>query len=68
MTDDVQTGTRDRVAERELLVDLGRLEPGTPEWRRLRDELVTLHLPLAEHLARRFRDRGEPLDLSLIHI
>jgi len=28
----------------------------------IRDELVTLHLPLAEHLARRFRNRGEPYD------
>ncbi|HTR70690.1 MAG TPA: RNA polymerase sigma factor SigF [Mycobacteriales bacterium] len=30
--------------------------------RRARDELVELHLPLVEYLARRFRDRGEPLD------
>ena len=28
----------------------------------LRDELVELHLPLVHHLARRYRDRGEPLD------
>ena len=55
-------GGRDRAAERDLLVTLGQLEPGTPEWARLRDELVTIHIPLAEHLARRFRDRGEPLD------
>jgi RNA polymerase sigma-B factor len=55
-------GGRDRAAERDLLVKLGRLEQGTPEWARLRDELVTIHIPLAEHLARRFRDRGEPLD------
>ncbi len=27
-----------------------------------RAQLVELHLPLVEHLARRFRDRGEPLD------
>jgi RNA polymerase sigma-B factor len=27
-----------------------------------RDELVRMHLPLAEHLARRFTGRGEPLD------
>jgi RNA polymerase sigma-B factor len=27
-----------------------------------RDELVRLHLPLAEHLARRFAHRGEPYD------
>lgn len=28
----------------------------------LRAELVSLHLPLVEHLARRFRNRGEPHD------
>jgi RNA polymerase sigma-B factor len=27
-----------------------------------RDELVTLHQPLVEHCARRFRNRGEPLE------
>jgi RNA polymerase sigma-B factor len=29
---------------------------------RVRDELIAAHLPLAEHLARRFNHRGEPLD------
>jgi len=28
----------------------------------VRDELVEMHLPLVEYLARRFRNRGEPLD------
>jgi RNA polymerase sigma-B factor len=28
----------------------------------LRDDLVRLHLPLVEHCARRFQNRGEPLD------
>jgi len=28
----------------------------------VRDRLVEMHLPLVEHLARRFRNRGEPLD------
>jgi RNA polymerase sigma-B factor len=28
----------------------------------VRDELVTMHLPLVQHLARRYRDRGESLD------
>ena len=27
-----------------------------------RDRLITAHLPLAEHIARRFRDRGQPED------
>ncbi len=30
--------------------------------RELREELVRLHLPLVEHCARRFRNRGEPFD------
>ena len=30
--------------------------------RAARDALVRLHLPLAEHCARRFRDRGEPIE------
>jgi RNA polymerase sigma-B factor len=39
-------------------------DPDSSEARRseVRDELVALHLPLVEHLARRFRNRGEPSD------
>ncbi|MFN2524632.1 MAG: RNA polymerase sigma factor SigF [Mycobacteriales bacterium] len=33
-----------------------------PRRARLRDELVEAHIPLVEYLARRFRNRGEPLD------
>ena len=33
-----------------------------PERAEVRAELVALHLPLVEHLAHRFRNRGEPLD------
>ena len=33
-----------------------------PEYAELRNRLVRMHLPLVEHLARRFRNRGEPLD------
>ena len=33
-----------------------------PPRAKLRDELVEIHLPLVEYLARRFRNRGEPLD------
>ena len=28
----------------------------------VRDQLAQLHLPLVEYLAKRFKDRGEPLD------
>ena len=34
-------------------------QTGEPE---LRDALARLHLPLVEYLAKRFKDRGEPLD------
>ena len=39
-------------------------DAGASESARLdaRDGLVTLHLPLVEHCARRFRNRGEPLE------
>ena len=36
--------------------------PATRERLRIRGELVELHLPLVEYLARRFRNRGEWLD------
>ena len=38
------------------------LPPGDTERLRIRSELVELHLPLVEYLARRFRNRGESLD------
>jgi RNA polymerase sigma-B factor len=46
----------------ELFGELG--DPDTSEERRstCRDELVQLHLPLVDHCARRFANRGEPLD------
>ncbi len=50
---------RDRVIERRLLTELTAMEPDDPRRRALRDQLVTMHLPLVEYLARRFRDRGE---------
>jgi RNA polymerase sigma-B factor len=37
-------------------------EPTDRTYQEARSQLVELHLPLAKHLARRFRDRGEPLD------
>lgn len=38
------------------------LDPDDPERGGLRDEVVTMHLPLVHHVARRFSDRGEPYD------
>ena len=40
----------------------GRRRPPQPDRDAARDDLVHLHLPLVEHCARRFRNRGEPLE------
>jgi RNA polymerase sigma-B factor len=52
----------DRSGARALFVELRTLNDGGPEYAELRNRLVRMHLPLVEHLARRFRNRGEPLD------
>ncbi|MFN2539145.1 MAG: RNA polymerase sigma factor SigF [Mycobacteriales bacterium] len=52
----------DRSRARELFVHLAELPEDDASRARLRDELVELHLPLVEYLARRFRNRGEMLD------
>jgi RNA polymerase sigma-B factor len=41
---------------------MGGSAPGDPAHTLARDSLVSLHMPLVEHLARRFRNRGEPYD------
>ncbi|RDD88424.1 SigB/SigF/SigG family RNA polymerase sigma factor [Streptomyces parvulus] len=59
-------GTRhdpqDRSGARVLFTELRTLEKDSPAYAELRNRLVRMHLPLVEHLARRFRNRGEPLD------
>ncbi|MFJ6771537.1 SigB/SigF/SigG family RNA polymerase sigma factor [Kitasatospora sp. NPDC091257] len=57
-----RTGAPDREAARALFVRLSVLPEGSPERVELRNQLVRMHIPLVEHLARRFRNRGEPLD------
>lgn len=52
----------DRSGARALFIELRKLPDGSPEKAELRNRLVRMHLPLVEHLARRFRNRGEPLD------
>ncbi|WP_084691929.1 RNA polymerase sigma factor SigF [Parafrankia elaeagni] len=52
----------DRVRARALFAQLVSLPQGDPERAAVRDQLVRMHLPLVEYLARRFRNRGEPLD------
>ena len=58
----IQHGSRERTHARELFLRLSVLPPDNPERLRIRGELVELHLPLVEYLARRFRNRGEWLD------
>ncbi|MFJ3959993.1 RNA polymerase sigma factor SigF [Streptomyces sp. NPDC090036] len=53
---------RDRSGARALFIELRALPDGSTEKAELRNRLVRMHLPLVEHLARRFRNRGEPLD------
>ncbi|CAM5494186.1 RNA polymerase sigma-B factor OS=Streptomyces violarus OX=67380 GN=FHS41_002306 PE=4 SV=1 [Streptomyces violarus] len=55
-------GSPDRSGAREMFLKLRTLDNGSPEYAELRNQLVRMHLPLVEHLARRFRNRGEPLD------
>jgi RNA polymerase sigma-B factor len=52
----------DRARAKLLFLQMNQEEPGSPAHRALRDELVRMHLPLVEYLARRFRNRGEPYD------
>ncbi len=57
-----QHDPQDRSGARAMFVELRNLKDGSPEYAELRNQLVRMHLPLVEHLARRFRNRGEPLD------
>ncbi|HEV7896507.1 MAG TPA: RNA polymerase sigma factor SigF [Planosporangium sp.] len=60
------TGTRSdgRVdpAGQALLTLLAGLPAGSDDHACVRDRIIETYLPLAEYLARRFRNRGEPLD------
>ncbi|WP_327008935.1 RNA polymerase sigma factor SigF [Dactylosporangium sp. NBC_01737] len=65
----VPAPARGRVSHRDVEVEaqallqlLPGLPAGSPSRERTRARLIELHLPLAEYLARRFRNRGEPLD------
>lgn len=51
-----------RARSLELFHRLAELPEDDPQRSEVRDELVKMHLPLVEHLARRFLSRGEPLD------
>ncbi|MDN5916754.1 MAG: SigB/SigF/SigG family RNA polymerase sigma factor [Pseudonocardia sp.] len=45
-----------------LLEEYSALAEDDPRRERMRDQLVTGYLPVAQHIARRFAHRGEPLD------
>jgi RNA polymerase sigma-B factor len=45
-----------------LLERYAALDPDDPDREKLREELVRGFLPVAQHIARRFSNRGEPLD------
>ncbi|MGW0815482.1 RNA polymerase sigma factor SigF [Streptomyces viridiviolaceus] len=57
-----QHDPQDRSGARAKFAELRSLPKDGPEYAELRNQLVRMHLPLVEHLARRFRNRGEPLD------
>ena len=56
------TSKESEAAAQALLTLLADLPAGSPDRPRVRGRLIELYLPLAEYLARRFRNRGEPLD------
>jgi RNA polymerase sigma-B factor len=62
LSDRAEARRLDRVRSKELLVQLSELAADDPQRAVVREHLVRLHMPLVEHLARRFRNRGEPLD------
>jgi RNA polymerase sigma-B factor len=57
----------DRDRTHSLFLRLNATAPDSNDYRQVRDELVTAHLPLVRYLARRFAGRGEPVD-DLIQI
>jgi len=59
---DPQEPTDLRTRTAEFFAAMAAAAPGDPKHVAARDGLVSLHMPLVEHLARRFRNRGEPYD------
>lgn len=51
-----------RTVTRSLFARMAEAEQGSTEHAHVRDRLIELHLPLVHHCARRFRNRGEPLE------
>src|SRR5215218_1065662 len=55
-------GDEGREQNAELFAQLHDVSSTEPDRLAARDGLVSLHLPLVEHCARRFRHRGEPFE------
>ena len=60
--DAIPPGVLRRTRARERFRQLALLPAGTPEYERVRAELIEMHLPLVRYFARRYAGRGEPLD------
>lgn len=52
----------DRTRARAMFAEMRDLPAESARRQEISDQLVVMHLPLVEYLARRFRNRGEPLD------
>jgi RNA polymerase sigma-B factor len=61
-TDTRDDRAADRARTKDLFTELAACGDDDVRRRQVRDQLVEMHLPLVEYLARRFRNRGEPLD------
>ena len=59
---DERWGDEQRARERELLELMDASSEGSAPFAAAREELITMHLPLVHHIARRYRDRGENYD------
>jgi len=57
-----RTGKETGGAAAALVTLLADLPADSPDRPRVRERVIELYLPLAEYLARRFRNRGEPTD------
>jgi RNA polymerase sigma-B factor len=57
-----RAGKEADAAAKALLTLLADLPAGSPDRARVRGRLIELYVPLAEYLARRFRNRGEQFD------
>jgi RNA polymerase sigma-B factor len=45
-----------------MFVQLSTLPPESAEYKKLREAIISCCLPLADHIARRFKNRGEPVE------